>query len=121
MGSMWMQERRGIRYGMSLTCKVVISEDALSDLRRYVNYLIHIKKNPQAASNLLNDYDETIDALSSAGGSLKLCESPNMKKRNLRRINFLHHNYFMLYRFDGQTAFVTNIFHALEDADNKLR
>ena len=106
---------------MSLTYKVVISEDALSDLRKYVDYLIHVKESLQAASNLLDDYDQTIDALSSVAGSLKLCDSPNMKKRNLRRINFLHHNYFMLYRFDGQTAFVTNIFHGLEDADNKLR
>lgn len=106
---------------MSLTYKVVISEDALSDLRKYVDYLINVKESLQAASNLLDDYDQTIDALSSVAGSLKLCDSPNMKKRNLRRINFLHHNYFMLYRFDGQTAFVTNIFHGLEDADNKLR
>lgn len=106
---------------MSLTCKVVVSEDALSDLRRYVNYLIHVKRNPQAAANLLDDYDKTIKELTSVAGSLKPCDSPNMKKRNLRRINFLHHDYFMLYQFEEQTAFVTNIFHDLEDADNKLR
>ena len=106
---------------MSLTCKVVVSEDALSDLRRYVNYLIHVKRNPQAAVNLLDDYDKTIEKLTFAAGSLKPCDSPNMKKRHLRRINFLHHDYFMLYQFEEQTAFVTNIFHNLEDADNKLR
>ena len=106
---------------MSLNCKVVVSEEALSDLRRYVNYLMHAKKNPQAAANLLDDYDQTVDELASVAGSLKICDSPNMKKRNLRRINFLHHDYFMLYQFEDQTAFVTNIFHALEDADNKLR
>ena len=43
---------------MSLTYKVVISDEALSDLRRYVGYLIYVKKNPQAASNILDDYDE---------------------------------------------------------------
>ena len=106
---------------MSLTYKVVVSDDAVSDLRRYVGYLINVKRNPQAASNLLEDYDETITVLTSVAGSLRLCESPNMTKRNLRRINFLHHNYFMLYRFEEQTAFITNIFHGLEDADNKLR
>ena len=106
---------------MSLNYKVVISEDAVSDLRRYVSYLINVKKNPQAASNLLDDYDETITVLTSVAGSLKPCESPNMKKRNLRRINFCHHNYFMLYQFEDQTAYVTNIFHGLEDSENKLR
>ena len=74
---------------MSLTYKVVVSDDAVSDLRRYVGYLINVKRNPQAASNLLDDYDER--------------------------------DYFMLYRFEEQTAFITNIFHGLEDADNKLR
>ena len=58
---------------MSLTYKVVISDEAISDLRR------------------------------------------------LRRINFLHHNYFLLYQLEGDTAYVTNIFHGLEDVDNKLR
>ena len=116
-----MPDRRGHSYEMNLNYKVEISEDALMDLRRYVNYLIQAKKNPQAAFRLLDDYDETIATLESVAGSLKLCESPNMKERELRRINFVRHNYFMLYQLKGQTAFITNIFHGLEDADNKLR
>ena len=66
-----MQQKREPSYGMSLVYKVVITDEALSDLRR--------------------------------------------------RINFLHHNYFLLYQLEGETAYVTNIFHGLEDADNKLR
>lgn len=116
-----MQLKRGHGYEMSLTYKVVISDEAVSDLRRYVSYLINVKKNTQAASSLLDDYDVTIATLSTVAGSLKLCESPNMRVRNLRRINFLHHNYSMLYQLDRETAYVTNIFHGLEDADNKLR
>ena len=106
---------------MSLTYKVVISDEAISDLRRYVGYLINVKKTTQAASNLLDDYDETISTLSTVAGSLKMCESPKLRVRNLRRINFLHHNYFLLYQLEGDTAYVTNIFHGLEDVDNKLR
>ena len=98
---------------MSLTYKVVISDEAISDLRRYVGYLINVKKTTQAASNLLDDYDETISTLSTVAGSLKMCESPNLRVRNLRRINFL--------QLEGDTAYVTNIFHGLEDVDNKLR
>ena len=89
---------------MSLTYKVVISDEAISDLRRYVGYLINVKKTTQAASNLLDDYDETISTLSTVAGSLKMCESPNLRVRNLRRINFLHHNYFLLYQLEGDTA-----------------
>ena len=64
---------------MSLTYKVVISDEAISDLRRYVGYLVNVKKNTQAASNLLDDYDETISKLSTVAGSLKTCESRNMR------------------------------------------
>ena len=116
-----MQQKRGPSYEMSLAYKVVITDEALSDLRRYVAYLINVKKNKQAASNLLDDYDVTIAKLSAVAGSLKICESPNMRTRSLRRINFLHHNYFLLYQLKGEIAYVTNIFHGLEDADNKLR
>lgn len=73
-----MPGRRECRYEMNLNYKVEISDDALTDLRRYVNYLINVKRNPQAASNLLNDYDETIAKLEAAAGSLKPCDSPNM-------------------------------------------
>ena len=89
-----MQGRQGRRSEMNLKYNVVISEDALTDLRRCVSYLVHVKKNPQAASNLLDDYDET----------------KKMRQRELRRINFRHHNYFMLYRLNGQTAYITNVF-----------
>ncbi len=106
---------------MSLTYRVVITDEALSDLRRCLGYLINVKKNTQAASNLLDDYEAAVELLSVSAGSLQLCESPNMKARNLRRINFHHLNYFMLYELEGNTAFITNIFHGLEDADNKLR
>lgn len=105
---------------MNTDFKVIITDDAVMDLRRYIDYLIKVKQNPQAALSVMDDYDDTVTALSAVAGSLKPCESPNMKARNLRRINFRRHNYFMLYQLEGQNAYVTNIFHVLEDADNKL-
>ena len=121
MDNILTRKERGKCYGMNTNYKVVISDDALLDLRRYVEYLVRVKKNPQAASNLLDDYDETIESLRITAGSLKVCESPSMRQKSLRRINFLHHHFFLLYKVDGDTAYVTNIFHELEDADNKLQ
>ena len=115
-----MQQKPGKGFAVNTDYKVVISEGAAQDLGNCINYLINIKKNPQAALSVMNDYDDTIAKLSIVAGSLKPCQSPKMKERNLRRINFLRHNYFMLYLVEGQTAYVTNIFHDLEDADNKL-
>ena len=108
-------------FAVNTDYNVIISDEAVRDLRRYIDYLINVKQNLQAALNVMDDYDDTVDALSKVAGSLKMCDSPNMKKRSLRRINFFRHNYFMLFRVDGQNAYVTNIFHGLEDADNKMR
>ncbi len=73
--------------------KVVVTKDAEEDLERFIKYLIIEKESTQAAENVLNDY---------------------------RRINFLNHRYFMLYRIVDNAVFVDNIFHELQDYENKM-
>lgn len=34
--------------------------------------------------------------------------------------NFLSHRYFMLYRIENDTVYVDNIFHELQDYENKM-
>ncbi len=99
---------------------VVITNDAENDLDRHIQYLLYVKKNPQAAGNVMDDYDETIDSLSRVAGSLKYCENPNLKKDGYKRINFQRHRYFMLFRIEENNAIVDNIFHDLEDFENKM-
>ena len=52
--------------------KVIITEDAEGDLERFIKYLIVGKKSMQAAENVLNDFDATIEILKHVAGSLKL-------------------------------------------------
>lgn len=101
--------------------KVVITPDAEEDLDRYIRYLLFEKNNGQAASNVLNDFEATKQSLSRVAGSLKLCENPKLREFGYRRINFLSHRYFMLYRIEGNFAIVDNIFHELQDYENKMR
>ena len=100
--------------------KVYITSDAEEDLDRFIRYLLFDKNNKQAASNLLNDFEATKQSLSLVAGSLKLCDNPALNKLGYRRINFLTHNFFMLYRIEENTAIVDNIFHELQDYENKL-
>ena len=51
--------------------KVVITSDAEEDLDRFVRYLLFVKQNPQAATNVLNDFEETKQSLSNIAGSLQ--------------------------------------------------
>ncbi len=100
--------------------KVVMMEDAVADLDRFIAYLLLEKKNKQAARNLLNDFEATKISLSNVAGSLKLCDNPRLKELGYRRINFLSHQYFMLYRIKENIVFVDNIFHELQDYENGM-
>ena len=101
--------------------KVVITTDAEEDLDKFIRYLLFEKHNGQAASNVLNDFEATKQTLSSVAGSLKLCDNPRLNTLGYRKIHFLSHRYFMLYRVDGNLAVVDNIFHELQDYENRVR
>lgn len=100
--------------------RVVVTRDAEEDLDCFIKYLIFEKKNLQAAENVLNDYDATIESLRHVAGSLKLCDNPRLRQLKYRRINFLNHRYFMLYRIEDNLVFVDNIFHELQDYESKM-
>lgn len=100
--------------------KIKLTEDAEQDLDRYLNYLLFVKKSEQAASNLLDDFEATLLSLSKVAVSLKLCDNPRLKELGYRRINFLFHRYFILYRVQDNIVIVDNIFHELQDFENKM-
>ena len=96
--------------------KVVLTSDAEEDLDQFIRYLLYEKKSKQAAE----DFEVTKQSLSRAAGSLKLCDNPKLKAQGYRRIHFLSHRYFMLYRIEDDLAIVDNIFHELQDYENKI-
>lgn len=100
--------------------KVVVTEDAEGDLNQYIGYLVMVKKNEQAARNVLDDFEATVRSLRSVAGSLKLCDNPRLKELGYRRMNFLLHRYFMMCRIVENVVFVDNIFHELQDYENKM-
>ena len=100
--------------------KVVVTRDAEEDLESFIKYLIFEKESMQAAENVLNDYDATIESLKHVAEALKLCDNPRLRQLEYRRINFLNHRYFMIYRIVDDVVFVDNIFHELQDYENKM-
>lgn len=69
----------------------------------------------------MDDFERTKQNLERVAGSLKICENPRLKELGYKRINFTSHNYFMLYRIKGNVAVVDNIFHELQDYENKIK
>ena len=101
--------------------KVVITSDAEEDLDRFVRYLLFEKMNPQAAANVLNDFEKTKQTLARVAGSLQLCDHPRLNVLGYRKMHFQTHRYFMLYRIEDDLAIVDNIFHDLQDYESKIK
>ena len=99
---------------------VVLTTDAEEDLNLCIRYLLIEKKSEQAAKNVMDDFEATIQSLKNVAGSLKLCDNPRLKAMCYHRINFFEHRYFILYRIVENIVFVDNIFHELQDYENKM-
>ena len=98
--------------------KVVVSPKALSQLDDYVSYVHYTLLNPIAAKSILNDAKETRKTLSTVAGSLKLCDHPVLHELGYHAIKFEKHDYAMLYRVEGDTAYVDGIYHLMQDYEN---
>lgn len=94
---------------------VFTTPDADNDVDRCHNYLLEHFQSDQAGDAFLDDFDETVDELSLVAGKLQVGTSKIMKMRNLRRINFRRHDYFMIYRINGNDAEIIAVAHFKED------
>ncbi len=100
--------------------KVVVTAEAEEDLNHFIQYLLFAKKNKQAAKNVLDDFEDTIKKLKYIASSLKVCDNPRLQSLGYRRINFQQHRYFMLYRIENDVVYVDDIFHELQDYENRI-
>lgn len=65
-------------------------------------------------------FEQTLQNLQMAAGSLKDCENPKLRERGYKRINFISHRYFRLYRVEGSKAIIDSTFHELQDYENRI-
>ena len=89
-------------------------------LDKYIGYLYEVKKSAKSANALLKDFVETRESLETSAGSLQNPQDENLLKRNLKRINFRRHNYFLLYRIKGNIVEIVSMFHGSENYAEKL-
>ena len=90
-------------------------------MRGNLAYIRDHLKNPQAVQSVYNDYKLTRKVSEEAAETIREPDSVELKKRDLKRINFRTHNYFMLFRIRDNRVEITNTFHGSEDFENKLR
>lgn len=100
---------------------VVLSVQAQTDFREIINYLVYELQNQQAATSVVDDFDDTIARLSHVAGSLKLCDDNVLRARGYRTIHFRKHKYLMVYTIDGDRVYVEGIYHDLQDYEGIMR
>ena len=98
--------------------EVVIVPKALQQLDKYIEYIRYTLLNEEAAGNVWLDALDTVSELESVAGSLHLCEHPVLHELGYRAKLFQRHDYVMLYRIEGRTAYVEGIYHLLQDYAN---
>lgn len=101
--------------------KVLATYKVESELSEFVRYLIYEKMSRQAASAVVDDYEDTLKQLKRVAGSLKYIDNQRLAELGYRRINFLRHRYYLIYRVNGDTAVVDGMYHELQDPDNIMR
>lgn len=102
----------------NMAYKVVITAFAKHQLDMYMAYTINEFKNTQAARAIRDDAKLTKEKLTIAAGSLPLCENEILSKNGYRRILFPKHDFFMVYRLDGDKAIVEAMYHELQDFEH---
>ena len=101
--------------------KIGITAEAKTDLKNILSYLQNTSHNQQTVRNGWDDFRETKNVLARSAGSLPEPESERLRTQSLKRINFQRHSYFILYTIEKETAVIVNVFHDLEDFENKLK
>ncbi len=101
--------------------KVVLTSKAKSHFREIIHYLLYEIKSQQAATNVTDDFKETIDQLSFTAGSLKLCNDELLRAKGYRTIHFRRHKYLMVYSIHSDKVYVEGIYHDLQDYENILQ
>ena len=98
--------------------KVIITSFAKHQLEMYIAYTLYKIKNLQAARAIRDDAKRTKKRLSNVAGSLSYCENEILARNGYRRILFDKHDFFMVYRIEGNTVIVDAMYHKLQDYES---
>lgn len=102
------------------TYKTIISPRAVELLESYLNYIENEYSAYETARSIYQDALETQKRLETVAGSLGYLKDPALPSMGYRKINFKHHRYLMIYRVDGDKAFIVAIYHQSQDYENIL-
>lgn len=100
---------------------VEVSNLASGQYDKFLKYIYHTLQNPQAADNLMKDFDDTIAILERQAGSFGYCSSKRLRKLGFHKIHFQRHKYLLVYRIKQNSVIIEGMYHELQDYENAIR
>lgn len=70
--------------------KVILSDLAKRQIDDILFYIYATLGNEVAAARVLEDAENTVQKLAQVGGSLKICEEPELAEYGYRKMHFYH-------------------------------
>lgn len=103
-----------------MSFRVEVSELADAQYDKFLAYIYIVLKNPQAAGNLMQDFDETIELLEEKADGFGYCRSERLRELGFHKIHFKRHRYLLVYRVKKDRVIVEGMYHELQDYDNAI-
>lgn len=91
----------------------VILEGAQNDYRGIIEYLLNVKKSPQAALGFMDEFDRQLDIVCDNPFLYGLSRMPELASLGYRP--FLVNKYIGLYFFRNERVVVAHVFHQTQD------
>ncbi|MBR2948910.1 MAG: type II toxin-antitoxin system RelE/ParE family toxin [Lachnospiraceae bacterium] len=101
--------------------RLEITEHADTLLDGLVGYLIFEKKNPDAASHLINGIDKLYKRLEENPYQFPISNNPFLAKREYREALVSDMNYLIVFEVVNHVVYILGIFHGLENYPKKLK
>lgn len=99
---------------------VEMSDMAIEQYDKFLAYIYHTLLNPQAAANLMQDFDETIGILEKQADIFGYCKSERLKALGFHKIHFQKHRYLFVYRIKQDNVVVEGMYHELQDYERVI-
>lgn len=103
-----------------MSYRVELSELASMQYDKFLEYIYFVLKNPQAASNLMRDFDDTISMLEEQADHFGYCKSERLRKSGFHKIHLRTHRYLLVYRMKDDRVIVEGMYHELQDYENTI-
>ena len=103
-----------------MSFKVELSELASAQYDKFLKYIYFVLENPQAAGNLMQDFDDTIKILEEQAAHFGYCRNERLRKLGLRKSHFKKHRNLFVYRVKDDRVIVEGMYHELQDYENAI-